>query len=678
MDTNNNPLNLFILCGGSGKRMNDYSFPKPLNMINGKPLIYYTLMRLPDEIKELNFIVAPHLNKYNFSEIVINLFPKKKCNFYNLPYFTRGAIESAYLGTKDLNLRGSVVFLDNDNLYSFPFDFYKKYNNPFIGFFINNDNSCNNFSFINITSNNYNSKYLTNIKEKVRISNYAGCGIYGFKDLNQFKETAFKVLTENAYDSNKNSNEFYMSILYNHLLKEEIPIEAIEFSFTCHIGTYKELNEALLTSKERLKLPQMRICFDLDNTIVTYPTVVGDYSTVKPINSMITLMRKLKEEGHTLIIHTARRMKTHSHNSGAALADIGEITFKTLKDFDIPYDEIIFGKPIADIYIDDRTINPYKNDMRLLGILDYKQIEVPLNKLDNNKYNSIELENDLIKKTGLSKFLDGEIYYYKYLSSLTNGTNGINRNNKNKYDIRGFFPEYYNSYINNDGTSSLIIENINGIPFYSLYKNQMITESHLNELFMIIKKLHGYKCNDDNYNQTPINSFDIINNYSKKLRERFEIKDDYPFEDSSKIQNEILRRLDDYYNSQRNLFEISDFIHGDLWFSNIIIDYSNNIKLIDMKGKVYNTYNTGGHIYYDYGKLYQSFLGFDEIIYGDTIDITYKNKMKTYFENYVEKNGINLNDLKTITLSLIIGTFPFISNENTKINLWNWIKKIIL
>jgi capsule biosynthesis phosphatase len=662
MNINNNQLNFFILCGGSGKRMNDYSFPKPLNMINGKPLIYYTLMRLPDEIRELNFIVAPHLNKYNFSEIVINLFPKKKCNFYNLPYFTRGAIESAYLGTRDLNLRGSVVFLDNDNLYSFPFDFYKNYNNPFVGFCINNDNSSTNFSFINITSNNYNCKYVTNIKEKVRISNYTVCGIYGFKDLNQFKEIAFEVLTN---DSNKNSNEYYMSILYNYLLKKEIPIEAIEFPFTCHIGTYKELNEALLTSKERLKLPQMRICFDLDNTIVTYPTVVGDYSTVKPINSMITLMRKLKDEGHIIIIHTARRMKTHYHNSGAALADIGEITFKTLKDFNIPYHEIIFGKPIADIYIDDRTINPYKNDMRLLGILDYKQIEVPLNKLDNNKYNSIELENDVIKKTGLSKFLDGEIYYYKYLSCITNG---------NKNDIKRFFPEYYNSYINDNGTSSLIIENINGIPFYSLYKNQMITENHLNELFMIIKKLHDYQCKDNN--QTPINSFDIINNYSKKLRERFKIKDDYPFEDSSEIQNEILKKLDDYYNSQKNLFEISDFIHGDLWFSNIIIDYSNNIKLIDMKGKVYNTFNTGGHIYYDYGKLYQSFLGFDEIIYGDTIDITYKNKMKTYFENYVEKNGINLNYLKIITLSLIIGTFHFISNENTKKNLWNWIKTI--
>ena len=55
------PLHLFILCGGNGKRMNEYSFPKPLNMINGKPLIYYTLSKLPYEIKELNFIVGSHL-----------------------------------------------------------------------------------------------------------------------------------------------------------------------------------------------------------------------------------------------------------------------------------------------------------------------------------------------------------------------------------------------------------------------------------------------------------------------------------------------------------------------------------------------------------------------------------------------------------------------------------------
>jgi len=662
----NNNIHLFILCGGNGKRMNEYSFPKPLNMINGRPLIYYTLMRLPEEINELNFIVAPHLKKYNFSEIVINLFKKKKCNFYYLPYFTRGPIESAYLGIKDLNLEGSILFIDNDNLYSFPSNFFIKYDKSFIGYCIDDNNINSNYSFIEYNKDN---NYLINIKEKIKISNNYCCGIYGFKDLNSFKEIAFKILTN---ENENNFKEYYMSILYEYLLYENKEnVITINFPLITHIGTYKELNDALFISKERLILPKMRICFDLDNTIVTYPTIVNDYSTVKPITSMISLMKKLKDEGHTIIIHTARRMRTHSHNSGAALADIGEITFRTLKEFEIPYDEIIFGKPIADIYIDDKTINPYKNDMRLLGILDYNQIILPLNKLDNNKYNSIELENGIIKKTGLSKYLNGEIYYYNYLSQIIS-----NNNNNNNNEINDIFPYYYKSQDNNDNTSSLYIENIDGIPFYLLYKNEMITEKHLDKLFLIIKKLHNYK--NENNNQIEINSIDIINNYSKKLKERFEIKEDYPFEDAVEIQNEILTRLDNYYKLKNNKFEISSFIHGDLWFSNIIIDYSNNIKLIDMKGKVYDKYNTGGDIYYDYGKLYQSFLGFDEIIYDNNININYKNKMKEYYENYLKENEINIENLKTITFSLIIGTFHSISNENIKNKLWNWIKYIFL
>ena len=647
---NNDQLHLFILCGGNGTRMNEYSFPKPLNMINGKPLIYYVLQGLPEEIKELNFIVAPHLVKYNFSEIILNLFPKKKCNFYYLPYFTRGPIESAYLGIKNLDLNGSIVFIDNDNIYSFPTNFYNKYETAFIGYNTNNSNS-EAYSFIKINDNN---NYIWNIKEKIRISSLVCCGIYGFKDLKQFKEIAYEILN----DDNE-FKEYYMSILYEKLIKEDKLIEAIEFPNTTHIGSYNELKKI----KEIFNNEKMRICFDLDNTIVTYPTIPGDYSTVKPIIAMINLMRKLKEEGNTIIIYTARRMKTHNHNSGAALADIGEITFKTLREFNIPYDEIIFGKPIADIYIDDKSLNPYKNEMSLLGIFNNEEKKVPLNKLENNKYNTIELDNDIIKKTGLIKYLSGEIYYYKILKKLFEDNN---------YNFNNIFPYYYKSSIDNN-TSSLFIENIIGIPFYSLYKNEMISEKHLNKLFKIIKNLHNYKY--ENNNQFKITSIDIINNYSTKLIERFKIKEDYPFDDAEEIQTIILNRLDYYYKSQNNIFEISDFIHGDLWFSNIIIDYSNNIKFIDMKGKIYDNYNTGGDIYYDYGKLYQSFLGFDEILYNDNININYKNNLLNYYKNYLNSININIEYLNTITFSLIIGSFHAISNEETKIKLWNWLKE---
>ena len=112
-------MRVIILCGGSGTRLEDYSLPKPLNMIYGRPSISFALASIP--VDTLHFIVAPHLRKYNFEEVVLNEFKQKTCTFSYLPYFTRGPIESAFLGTRDFpDSAENIVFLDNDVLYNFP------------------------------------------------------------------------------------------------------------------------------------------------------------------------------------------------------------------------------------------------------------------------------------------------------------------------------------------------------------------------------------------------------------------------------------------------------------------------------------------------------------------------------------------------------------------------------
>ena len=107
----------------------------------------------------------------------------------------------------------------------------------------------------------------------------------------------------------------------------------------------------------QIEIKNQRICFDLDNTLVTYPTIIDDYTSVKPIEKNIIFLKYLKSFGNTIIIYTARRMKTHNGNIGKINADIGKITFETLHKFNIPYDEIYFGKPYADFYIDDLALN---------------------------------------------------------------------------------------------------------------------------------------------------------------------------------------------------------------------------------------------------------------------------------------------------------------------------------
>jgi len=99
----------------------------------------------------------------------------------------------------------------------------------------------------------------------------------------------------------------------------------------------------------------MRICIDLDGVICQLRKENETYEALLPVDGAIKKMKSLREEGCYIIIYTARRMKTHQANTAKVIADIGKVTLNWLAKYEIPYDEIMFGKPWADIYIDDNA-----------------------------------------------------------------------------------------------------------------------------------------------------------------------------------------------------------------------------------------------------------------------------------------------------------------------------------
>ena len=100
----------------------------------------------------------------------------------------------------------------------------------------------------------------------------------------------------------------------------------------------------------------MRICIDLDGVIADFKNENESYSDVKPIKGAAKKIKALKESGHYIIIYSARNMKTQNGNLGKVIANVGQITINWLNKNNIVYDEIYFGKPWADIYIDDNAI----------------------------------------------------------------------------------------------------------------------------------------------------------------------------------------------------------------------------------------------------------------------------------------------------------------------------------
>lgn len=100
----------------------------------------------------------------------------------------------------------------------------------------------------------------------------------------------------------------------------------------------------------------MRICIDLDGTICEYKSVTGDYATVRPLPYSAQAIRDWRAQGHYIILNTARHMKTTNGNVGMVLARQAKTLFAWLDQHGIEYDEINFGKPHADLYLDDNAM----------------------------------------------------------------------------------------------------------------------------------------------------------------------------------------------------------------------------------------------------------------------------------------------------------------------------------
>ncbi len=100
----------------------------------------------------------------------------------------------------------------------------------------------------------------------------------------------------------------------------------------------------------------MRICIDLDGVICQLRKPGESYQDLQPVPGAVEKLRELKAAGHYLIICTARHMKTCEGNVGQVIARQGGVTIEWLRRFDVPYDELHFGKPHAQIYIDDNAL----------------------------------------------------------------------------------------------------------------------------------------------------------------------------------------------------------------------------------------------------------------------------------------------------------------------------------
>jgi capsule biosynthesis phosphatase len=108
--------------------------------------------------------------------------------------------------------------------------------------------------------------------------------------------------------------------------------------------------------------PARTVVCDLDGTICEPKLFFKDtnrrYAEATPIDRTIKYLRRCRDVGVVIVIHTARRMLTHGGDVKKIEKDVGDVTREWLRVNGVPYDELVFGKPYGDLYIDDKACFP--------------------------------------------------------------------------------------------------------------------------------------------------------------------------------------------------------------------------------------------------------------------------------------------------------------------------------
>ena len=106
----------------------------------------------------------------------------------------------------------------------------------------------------------------------------------------------------------------------------------------------------------------MKIALDLDGTIAKYESFLGLEIIGDPLPGATDLVDRLIKEGHTVVIHTTRMNPDVNHKS---VRELGDYIINWLKKHNFNHETIVCqdaGKPVADLYIDDRGWHHFTND----------------------------------------------------------------------------------------------------------------------------------------------------------------------------------------------------------------------------------------------------------------------------------------------------------------------------
>ena len=608
----------------------NYKDPQPLIKIFAKSIIEWIIENL--DINYFEHILLIYNDIY-YKYIIQNIF--KNSSYYNKLNFIfydveSNIIQSILLNIENINDNESILYIDTNKLYLDNLNLLMKNSNTL--FYVNEEIKNDKNIYISINNNKVNNLLTSN-----KISSFILVGSFGFKSLKELKKYSLKLI-----EINNDLKNLDMINLINLMLSDNITFYGCELnneninnlSTPFHIRLFCNNYPKINAINNNIMINSKIFSFQLEDTLL-----IKDNNSYIPNIKNIEFLKYLKKFGNNIIIEST--IKSNNYDKINMIKNI-------LIAYDIIYDEIIFDKIIVDYHISSHNVLLNDNLEKILGFYN--------NKIEARDFNQIiEKDYKIFKKIGHD--LSGEIYYY----------NNIPR------DIKDIFPIMFDHSLD---YKSYTMEKIYGISISHLFLNEELTIEEFDNILNTIDRIHCCNImNSNNVNDVNVN-INIYNNYCKKLKNRYKNYDYKVFKNYAKIYDFLIHKLEEYENKDLGKLAI---IHGDTVFTNILINKFGKIKLIDPRGSIDNINTILGDELYDYAKIYQSLLGYDEILLNKKISESYKNKFLEYFiEKMIDKFGLEkFLYLKIICASLLFTLIPLHNNDKC-IYYYNLIDKLSL
>jgi len=312
--------------------------PKPFVAVLGKPMIMWVLDNLTLGMDDTLVIVynPAFMSIGNFMrEIVGTAFPD--CRFVELPGPTRGAAETVLLGLRGLDEKQRTrptLLADGDTFYTVDIvSRFRAVADTHNAVFCFNDTQPKPiYSYITLNE----SDDIIDIKEKVKISDWANSGCYCFRSGSELAAECEALIEANSKQLSQDGvGEFYTSGVIAVMIAKKLPFRAlkIEAGDMQVLGTPSQVEEFCSTWPTQ---PRQRFVFDLEGALLAGS---GGKAQGEVIVRNVEMCKRLKAQGHTIIIHSTRPWGMETR------------TWAFLEEHNISCDELQLGKPRGDFYI---------------------------------------------------------------------------------------------------------------------------------------------------------------------------------------------------------------------------------------------------------------------------------------------------------------------------------------